>query len=55
VIPTAIAQTLSDTAELRRKIVAIYVLWIGANRLAWSAALLVFRNCPVLLGTAFIA
>lgn len=42
-------------SRLRGKVVGIYALLIGANLLAWSAALLAFRNYPVLLGTAFLA
>jgi high-affinity nickel-transport protein len=41
--------------RLRDKVVAIYVLLVGANLLAWLAALLAFRDYPVLLGTAFLA
>jgi len=42
-------------SRLRSKVAGIYALLIGANLLAWSAALLAFRDYPVLLGTAFLA
>jgi nickel/cobalt transporter (NiCoT) family protein len=53
---TTIANLFNDRdMELRRKIVGIYVVLIGANVLAWVWALIAFRNYPLLLGTAFLA
>jgi nickel/cobalt transporter (NiCoT) family protein len=43
------------SAPLRRRIVGMYTLLILANLAAWGWALLVFRNHPVLLGTALLA
>jgi high-affinity nickel-transport protein len=42
-------------SNLRGRIVAVYVLLIGANLLAWAWALLAFRDHPLLLGTALLA
>jgi nickel/cobalt transporter (NiCoT) family protein len=42
-------------AGLRRRIVGIYALLMLANLAAWGWALLVFRDRPVLLGTALLA
>jgi len=55
VIPTAITELPPKGVALRRKVVAIYVLLVGANLLAWAAAFVAFRDFPVLLGTAFLA
>ncbi len=41
--------------ELRKKIIGIYVLLIGANIAAWVWAVSAFHGYPVLLGTAFLA
>ncbi len=47
---------LSPEAQSPRgKIIAIYVFLIAANILLWAAAIIAFRNYPVLLGTAFLA
>jgi high-affinity nickel-transport protein len=42
-------------ANLRSRIVSIYVLLIGANVLVWAWALAALRGHPVLLGTAVLA
>jgi high-affinity nickel-transport protein len=42
-------------AELKGKLVGIYVLLIAANVLAWIWALVAFHDYPVLIGTAFLA
>jgi len=39
----------------RAGIIAIYLVLAAANILLWAAAILTFRNYPVLLGTAFLA
>ncbi|HUC67355.1 MAG TPA: HoxN/HupN/NixA family nickel/cobalt transporter [Stellaceae bacterium] len=41
--------------KLRRRVVGIYAILIGANLGAWTWALLAFRGYPVLLGTALLA
>lgn len=43
------------TTHLRSRIAAIYVLLVSANVAAWVWALALFRDHPVLLGTAFLA
>src|SRR6266571_4661039 len=49
-------RSFSDTAaDMRGKIVAIYVLLIAANAAAWAWALIAFHDYPVLLGTCFLA
>ena len=40
---------------LRYKVIDVYALLIGANIVAWSTALYVFRGHPVLLGAALLA
>ena len=40
---------------LRRRLVALYTILIAANLAAWLWAVLVFRDQPVLMGTAFLA
>ncbi len=53
---TAITKLFNDqNAELRSKVVGIYVVLIGANVLAWIWALVAFHDYPVLIGTAFLA
>ncbi len=42
-------------AHLTAKIVAVYVLLIGANLAAWAWAVVAFHGYPALLGTAFVA
>ncbi|HWK43440.1 MAG TPA: HoxN/HupN/NixA family nickel/cobalt transporter [Stellaceae bacterium] len=46
---------LGRDAPLRRPILAIYTLLIGANVAAWVWALIAFQAYPVLLGTALLA
>jgi nickel/cobalt transporter (NiCoT) family protein len=41
--------------KVRRRLIGIYVVLIGANLGAWAWALLAFRGYPVLLGTALLA
>ena len=43
------------SAELRRPIIGIYSVLILANLAVWAWALLLFRDQPVLLGTALLA
>src|ERR1700733_978821 len=42
-------------AELAGKIAGIYGVLLAANVLAWTWALIAFRDYPVLIGTAFLA
>jgi nickel/cobalt transporter (NiCoT) family protein len=44
-----------DSVETRSKILLIYVVLASANILAWFAAFLLFRDQPLLLGTATLA
>jgi nickel/cobalt transporter (NiCoT) family protein len=41
--------------KLRRRLIGIYAVLIGANLGAWAWALVAFRGYPVLLGTALLA
>lgn len=50
-----LSRTLRQPAALRRQITTIYALLIVANLSVWAWAVLVFRNQPVLLGTALLA
>ena len=43
------------SGNLRQRIIGLYVLLVLANLAAWAWALLVFRQHPVLLGTALLA
>jgi nickel/cobalt transporter (NiCoT) family protein len=43
------------SAELRRPIIGIYTVLILANLAVWAWAVLLFRDQPVLLGTALLA
>ena len=52
---TLLSQTLRQPAALRRQIIAIYILLTLVNLTVWAWAALVFRNQPVLLGTALLA
>ncbi|HEY0182062.1 MAG TPA: HoxN/HupN/NixA family nickel/cobalt transporter [Rhodopila sp.] len=45
----------SSTTPIRPRILGIYGLLIAANLAVWAWALLVFRDQPVLLGTALLA
>src|SRR5690348_10310541 len=40
-----------DAGNLRRRVLGLYALLLGANLAAWAWALLALRNHPVLLGT----
>ena len=42
-------------STLRNRVVAVYVLLVGGNLAAWVWAVAVFRQQPLLLGTAFLA
>jgi nickel/cobalt transporter (NiCoT) family protein len=54
--PRALGRVFDDSpSETRSKIVAIYVLLVGANIGAWILAFAVFAGRPVLLGTALLA
>ncbi len=48
-------RTLRQPAALRRPVIGIYALLSLANLAVWAWAVLVFRNQPVLLGTALLA
>jgi nickel/cobalt transporter (NiCoT) family protein len=50
-----LSRALRQTTALQRRITAIYALLILANLTVWAWAVLVFRNHPVLLGTALLA
>jgi high-affinity nickel-transport protein len=52
---TLLSRTPRQPATLRQPITAIYALLIFANLTVWAWAVLVFRNEPVLLGTALLA
>ncbi len=54
--PRALLAVFDDAqANLRAKIVAIYVMLAGATVLVWGLALLAFATRPLLLGTALLA
>ncbi|MDP9106756.1 MAG: HoxN/HupN/NixA family nickel/cobalt transporter [Candidatus Eremiobacteraeota bacterium] len=54
--PRALLAVFDDAeGNLRAKIVAIYMLLIGATVLVWGLALLAFASRPLLLGTALLA
>src|SRR5271170_5262751 len=50
-----LSRTLRQSAALRRRITAIYALLILANLAVWAWAVLVFRDQPILIGTALLA
>ena len=51
-----LSNILNDGADhLRRRIISVYVLLIGANVLVWVWAFSVLHDRPVLLGTALLA
>jgi nickel/cobalt transporter (NiCoT) family protein len=54
-MPTLLSRSLRQPAALRRRITGVYLFLIFANLAAWAWAVLVFRNQPVLLGTALLA
>ena len=52
----SVLRSLDDSdANLRGKIIAIYVVLIAANVAAWAWALIAFHNHPVLLATCLLA
>ena len=52
----SVLRALDDSdANLRGKIIAIYVVLIAANIAAWAWALIAFHNHPVLLATCLLA
>jgi nickel/cobalt transporter (NiCoT) family protein len=50
-----LSRTLRQPAAIRRQITAVYALLILANLSVWAWAVLVFRDQPILLGTALLA
>ena len=52
---TPLTRTFRRATALGQPIAGIYALLILANLTAWAWAVLVFRDRPVLLGTAFLA
>src|SRR5690349_869378 len=53
---TALRDILHDsTANVRGRVVGIYVVLILANVAAWATAFVVFHHYPLLLGTALLA
>ena len=55
-MPRPSVKLLSDEpGNLRAKVIAIYGILLIFNVVAWLLAILVFRQFPVLLGTAFLA
>src|SRR5580658_8055801 len=52
---TLLSRTLRQPAALRHPITAIYALLIFANLTVWAWTVLLFRDQPVLLGTALLA
>jgi nickel/cobalt transporter (NiCoT) family protein len=50
-----LSRILRQPAGLRQSVIGIYALLALANVSAWAWAALVFRDQPVLLGTAFLA
>jgi nickel/cobalt transporter (NiCoT) family protein len=54
--PRALLAVFDDAdTNLRAKIVAIYVLLVGATVVVWGLALIAFATRPLLLGTALLA
>ncbi|MDR3099506.1 MAG: HoxN/HupN/NixA family nickel/cobalt transporter [Paraburkholderia sp.] len=47
--------TAGPTRPLRSRLIALYVVLIGANLAAWAWALIALRHYPLLIGTAVIA
>ena len=55
-MPAFIRNIFDDrSATLRGPVVGIYILLISANLAAWAWAILIFREQPILLGTALLA
>jgi high-affinity nickel-transport protein len=52
---SAASRAVRFASALRQPITGIYALLVVANLTAWAWAALVFRDQPVLLGTAFLA
>ena len=52
---TLLRRTLHQPSALRRPIIGLYTFLLIANLTVWAWALLVFRDQPVLLGTALLA
>ncbi len=52
---TRISRIFSEPSELHPRVIGIYALLIVANLAAWTCALLLFHDQPVLLGTALLA
>jgi len=51
-----VSSVFNDNAGgLRAKVTGMYGLLIAGNLAAWVSALVVFRETPILLGTAFLA
>ncbi|MFI5022742.1 MAG: HoxN/HupN/NixA family nickel/cobalt transporter [Alphaproteobacteria bacterium] len=51
-----ISNVMNDGAEnLRRRIISIYTLLVGANVLIWGWAFAALHDSPILLGTALLA
>jgi len=51
-----ISNVMNDGAEnLRRRIISIYALLVGANVLIWGWAFAALHDSPILLGTALLA
>jgi high-affinity nickel-transport protein len=51
---TLIDRLFSESADLRLRVIGIYGVLIVANLVAWTWALLLFHDRPVLLGTALL-
>jgi len=54
-MPSLFRRIVDQPSALRRPIIGIYLVLLVANLAAWAWAVLVFRNQPVLLGTALLA
>ncbi|WP_020175471.1 HoxN/HupN/NixA family nickel/cobalt transporter [Methyloferula stellata] len=55
-MPGFVTRILNEgDADLRRRLIVIYVVLIGANVLAWLWAFVVLHQHPLLLGTALLA
>jgi len=54
-VKEAISRLLAGSANLKGKVVGLYVLLIAANLAAWAWAFACFHGHPVLLGTALLA
>jgi high-affinity nickel-transport protein len=54
-MPNVLLRSLRSDSSVRDKTIALYVLLIAANVIAWAWALLAFHNHPVLLATCLLA